>query len=158
TAVRAPARPSIAFEARRPAESGPATFVGRGHGYSLVLQPGQATVLLHKPRPAAVVRMQLSGASAAATMAGLESLPRKIYYVDGSSAGTLTPNETFERVKASNVYPGIDLTYYANDRHLEFDFLVAPHADAHLIRLQFDGAGAVSLADDGAAVLRMDTG
>src|SRR5262249_49270978 len=39
--------------------------------------------------------------------------------------------------------------YYGNDHELEFDLLVAPHADAKQIRLAFSGADEMHLAENG---------
>ena len=40
---------------------------------------------------------------------------------------------SFERVRATGIYQGIDVEYYGRDRQLEYDFLVAPGADASQI-------------------------
>lgn len=39
-----------------------------------------------------------------------------------------------------DVYPGIDLVYYGNQRQLEYDLVVAPGADPAEIKLAFEGA------------------
>ena len=46
----------------------------------------------------------------------------------------------YARVEYQDIYPGIDLAYYGNQRRLEYDFLVEPGADPSLIALNFDGA------------------
>jgi hypothetical protein len=40
---------------------------------------------------------------------------------------TNIPN--YAKVRYRNVYPGIDLIYYGNQRQLEYDFVVNPGAD-----------------------------
>ncbi|MBI4873561.1 MAG: SBBP repeat-containing protein, partial [Acidobacteria bacterium] len=55
----------------------------------------------------------------------------------------------YAKVRASAVYPGVDVIYYLSGRHLEFDLLVAPGADAGQIRLAFEGAGKPKLDRDG---------
>ena len=52
---------------------------------------------------------------------------------------------TFRRVKYSDVYKGIDVEYYGNQRHLEYDFRVQPGADHRQIVLEFDGADSITL-------------
>ena len=47
---------------------------------------------------------------------------------------------TYGKVRYAQVYPGIDLVYYGNQRQLEYDFVVAPGADPARIRLRFEGA------------------
>ena len=41
---------------------------------------------------------------------------------------TNIPN--YAKVRYSGVYPGVDLVYYGNQQQLEYDFIVAPGADA----------------------------
>ncbi|MEJ1933214.1 hypothetical protein WDZ92_23700, partial [Nostoc sp. NIES-2111] len=43
----------------------------------------------------------------------------------------------FSRLTASHVYPGIDLTLYLQGSHLEYDFIIHPHADPSRIQLHF---------------------
>lgn len=43
----------------------------------------------------------------------------------------------FGRVRYRNVYDGIDLIYYGNHQRLEYDFVLAPHADPAKIQLLF---------------------
>ena len=50
---------------------------------------------------------------------------------------------TFERLRYKNVYPGIDVVFYGTDRQLEYDFVVAPHADPAAIALTFRGADSI---------------
>ena len=55
-------------------------------------------------------------------------------------------------------YPGIDLLYKGAGRRLEYDFVVAPQADASLIRLRFDGADSLRIAENGELVIRAGSG
>ncbi len=51
----------------------------------------------------------------------------------------------FARVTYRNVYPGIDLTYYENGNHLEYDFVVHPGADPGRIRFDCQGVAETGL-------------
>ena len=76
---------------------------------------------------AAVLRMRLVGANARAKVTGLEELPGKSSYFIGNDPEkwrTNVPN--YARVEYANVYPGVDLVYYGNQRQLEYDFGLAP--------------------------------
>ena len=64
----------------------------------------------------------------------------------------------YSRLRESGVYPGIDIVYYETGREIEYDFEVAPGADASRIRMRFDGADHVSLNDRGELVLALGTG
>ncbi len=88
-----------------------------------------------------VVQMSLVGASASAAAIGMDELPGKTnYFIGYDPAKWRTNIPTFGRVKFTRVYPGVDLVYYGNQRQLEYDFVVAPGADAGQIKLSFAGA------------------
>jgi hypothetical protein len=54
---------------------------------------------------------------------------------------------TFARVHYHNVYPGVDLVFYAENDKLEFDFQIAPGSKPGQIRLRT--AGNYALSEDG---------
>ena len=47
--------------------------------------------------------------------------------------------KNYGKLRAQGVYPGVDVIYYGDHRHLEFDFVVAPKADPRAIALSFSG-------------------
>ncbi|MCW3098268.1 MAG: hypothetical protein JWL77_3886 [Chthonomonadaceae bacterium] len=61
---------------------------------------------------------------------------------------------TFGKVGFHQVYPGVDLVYYGNQRHLEYDFIVAPHADPKRIQLHFAGAQRIRVNAAGDLIVR----
>lgn len=61
--------------------------------------------------------------------------------------------ETFKKVQFQQVYPGVDLVYYGNQQHLEYDFIVAPSASPETIALSFSGADSVGLTAQGTLVI-----
>src|SRR5213075_2960070 len=69
-----------------------------------------------------------------------------------------TSISNYARVHYRNVYPGVDLVYYGIHQRLEHDFVVAPGADPHAIRIAFDGTKKVSISADGDLVLDNDDG
>jgi hypothetical protein len=44
----------------------------------------------------------------------------------------------YGRVRYKNVYPGIDLVYYARGRDIEYDFVLKPGAEANQIKLAYN--------------------
>src|SRR5207248_6241991 len=54
-------------------------------------------------------------------------------------------------------YQGVNLVYYGNQRQLEYDFTVAPGADASVVTLTFPGASP-SLDADGNLLLQTSGG
>ena len=103
--------------------------------------------------------MNVLGANPSSTTAPSNELPGKVNYVPGTGPeARLTNIPTYAKVRYDAVYPGIDLVYYDNQGHLEYDFVVAPGADPKIIELAFDGARAIDIDDDGALVLHTGAG
>ncbi|MGH7253063.1 MAG: SBBP repeat-containing protein, partial [Nitrospiraceae bacterium] len=97
-------------------------------------------------RPRSLLRMQLVGAHPKPRVSGVDPLPGKVNYFRGKDPNRWRSNiPTYAKVKYENVYPGIDLVYYGNQRQLEHDFVVAPGADPRTIRLAFAGAERVGI-------------
>ena len=85
----------------------------------------------------------------------MTSCPGKAHYFIGNDPTKWrTHVPTFGRVHYRDVYPGIDLTFYGNQRQLEYDFIVGPGADPRRISLQFAGADAIAVEATGDLVLR----
>src|SRR5579859_6366467 len=147
-----------------------ARFVSLGSGYSLFLRSEGAILSLvseERRGPSKSTRslarvnsieMKLAGANPAARLSGAEQLPGKSNYFLGSDpAKWRTDVPQFSRVRYENVYPGIDLVFYGNQGRLEYDFQVAPGADASRAEIEFHGARKVEFSD-GALILHTADG
>jgi hypothetical protein len=151
----------LSFEPNQGQTDAKVQFLSRGQGYALFLTPGEAVLELQKsggkkldaarslPAPS-VLRMTLVGADAKAAVSGEQPLPgTSNYFIGNDSSKWKTAVPTYQRVAYSAVYPGVDLVYYGNQRQLEYDFVVAPGADAAKIAIQFSGANpAIDKAGD----------
>src|SRR5262249_42081409 len=152
----------LAFE--KTSANSAAAFLARGSRSRLLLTKDEAVLALPKRSLAAssqrsgnsrqaegqpALRMKFAGANQGAVITGEDPLPGKIYHANADSKGPLTGSATYRRVKYSGIYPGIDAVYYGNDQQLEFDLIVAPHADPKQIRLSFAGADKISLNESG---------
>jgi hypothetical protein len=122
-------------------------FLSRGRGYTLFLTADEAVLALRSRQsslPASLVfRMKLVGADPKALVSGLDALPSTSNYFIGNDPKkwrTHVPN--YAKVQYKNVYPGVDLIYYGNERQLEYDFVVAPGADPRSIALAIAGGEA----------------
>src|SRR5439155_646519 len=92
-------------------------------------------------------------------VSGLEELPgRANYFIGNDPAQWRTNVPTYAKVHYREVYPGIDLVYYGNQRQLEYDFIVAPGADPQSIVLDFQGADRVEVNAKGELVLHTAVG
>lgn len=102
----------------------------------------------------ALLRMKLVGANARARVAGADELVGKSnYFIGDDPAKWRADVPTFARVRYSEVYPGVDVIYYGNQRQLEYDFVVAPGRDPRSVRLDFEGAETVTIDPDGDLLL-----
>src|SRR5256886_6378490 len=163
----------LSFEANRGQTDSRVKFLSRGPGYTLFLTQREAVLAL-RPAPArgtrpgasggedatpSVLRMHLLGANPAAPLSGLDTLPGTVnYFVGHDPAEWQTHVPTFAKVKQSQVYPGVDLVYYGNQRQVEFDFLVTPGTDPTAIRLSFQGADELKVDEQGNLLLRVNGG
>src|SRR5438132_8692186 len=165
------------FEANQGQTHQDVRFLARGAGYSLFLTPTGAALTLTKqvsparkpathgkseprgPATGTVLRMTFAGANPDPRVTGLEELPGKANYFIGSDpAKWRTSVPTYAKVHYREVYPGIDLVYYGNQRQLEYDFVVAPGADPKKIGLGFKGADKLEIDEQGELVLHVSGG
>lgn len=168
----------LAFEPNEGQSNPEARFLARGDGYSLFFTPAEAVLTL-RPRvlhsssaflkktqnskvekfSANVVRMRLRGGNRLCRMLGMEKLEGQANYLIGSDKDAWRRGiSQFARLKIEEVYPGIDMVYYGNQRKLEYDFVVKPGADPKVIRLKFSGVRKLDVEPNGDLVLRTSTG
>jgi uncharacterized repeat protein (TIGR01451 family) len=149
----------LAFEQNQGQTSAEVKFLSRGAGYTVFLTSADAVLALRRTRPDSdpaetVVRMKLRGALPAAQVTGRGELPGRTNYLIGRDPEKWHRGVTrFERVEYENVYPGVNLAYYGNQRQLEYDFIVSPGADPQRIRLTFEGVHTRRIDDRGDLVL-----
>ena len=167
------------FEANQGQTDPRVNFISRGSGYTLFLSPAEAALVLkgngwpngRKDRPSAlksgnevpsrtaprlfsVLRMKLVGATPSAEATGLEELPGNSNYFMGSDPSQWhAAIPSYKKVEYKDIYPGIHLIYYGNQRQLEYDFVVAPGADPELINLSFEGCEKVRISEEGDLVI-----
>jgi hypothetical protein len=158
------------FEANQGQMHQDVRFLARGPGYSLYLTSGEAVLVLTRSGPEAspgaqlqgesiALRMSLVGAARKPLVSGLEQLPGKANYFIGKDPAKWRSNvPTYAKVHYRDVYPGIDLVYYGNQRQLEYDFVVAPGADPKKIVLGFKGAEKLEIDAQGDLVLHTGGG
>jgi len=143
----------MSFEANRGQSDKRVKFIARGAGYQLFLTPTEAVLSLSSPSPA-VVRMRLQGSNRRAQLTGLDLQQNKSnYFIGGDPAQWRRDVPNYARVKYTDVYPGIDLFFYGNQRQLEYDFVVGPGVSPDRIEFTFDGVRKLSLDSSGNLVL-----
>lgn len=113
-------------------------FVSRGANGTLLVDPSGATFQTRRSK----LRVRFPGSVTAQSVFGSElRTARSSYWIGNDSSKWRRNVPQFGAVRSKQIYPGIDVAYHLSGNELEFDFLVAPHADAAAIRLAFEGAG-----------------
>ncbi len=74
------------------------------------------------------------------------------YGNDSSKWCTEVPN--YAEIWFENIYDGIDLRYYTNERGLKYDFIVHPGADVSQIRIRYDGAEKLLIDESGNLIIK----
>ena len=145
----------LSFE-RNLGQVGPSfPFVARGPGYSCFASERELRLRFGVEE----LRMGFPGADSSALLEGVDPLPGRVNYLIGADPKAwLTDVPTFAKVRARSLYPGIDLVLYGNQRQLEFDFVVAAHADPNVIRLSVAGHRGISVDGSGDLVVRLAAG
>lgn len=147
----------LRFEANAGQYAAPIRFAARGIGYALSLTSEEAVLQLRDTTPQraqpAMLRMQWLNANRAAPLTGWDEQAGRTNYLIG--ARPLTGIKSFGKVQYENVWRGIDLVFYGNQRQLEYDFRLAPGADPKQIRLAFTGADKLQLDAQGALTINI---
>ena len=166
----------LSFESNVGQYDSAARFVSRGPAYYLSLSPAEVHVTLRKVEktvagennlPRAVntaatrvdyrsLRIELIGANSAAVMSGVGAHSGIANYFIGNDASQWrTGVPAFDRVRVTDVYPGINLIHYGNQDHLEYDFEIAPGVNPDVIAMKFTGADKIIVDADGELVLSL---
>jgi len=162
----------LSFEANTGQTDARVKFLSRGSDYGLYLTSDEAVMVFHSQKQPddkienahslakrrEVMRMKLVGADEDIQPQGFDELPGKTnYFVGNDPAKWRTDVVNYRKIKYDEIYPGIDLVYYGNTGELEYDFIVAPHADPTAIKLKFNGATQIKLGRNGDLLLSTNT-
>src|SRR5260221_13935574 len=122
-------------------------FLARGQNYQFLISRNQALLILRhvgdispiapldrqqlmSPRPYSTRTVKLSfvGSSSDAQSFAQDQISARINYLIGNEPSVWrTSLPAFQRVKVHNLYPGVDIVYYGNQRRLVYDFAIHPH-------------------------------
>src|SRR5580658_2405907 len=173
----------LSFEPNQGQTDPQVRYLSHGDGYTLFLTATEAVLALRKPQsnpqsrknrgagqaspssapvsqsPPVALRMKLEGAQAGVSFESLNPLPGLSNYFIGNDQSKWHTNiPQYARVQAREVYPGVDMVYYGNQRHLEYDFVVKPGADPNSIHLKYEGAKSTGVNAQGDLELEIEGG
>jgi uncharacterized protein (TIGR03437 family) len=154
------------FEPNQGQIAGRTEWIARSGGTQIYLAPNEAALALLPEMPNARtntpngttlrthnVHMRLVGGSSRSAE-GIEPLGSySNHYAGRSKQNWFTGIPHYAKVRYKNVYPGIDMVYYGNQRKVEYDFIVNPGADPNKIELAFDNVDRLQLDSRGDLVL-----
>ena len=129
----------------------PGVFISRGHAGQVALTPTgmNMTVQAGRGEQTRVLPVSLRGANRLKWDGG-ERLPGTTNYFLGNDRSKWRADvPQYSSVKAGSVWKGVDVVVYGRQKRLEYDFVVAPGADAHAIRMQFGKGWHASVQADG---------
>lgn len=164
----------LSFESNRGQVDSRVKFLSRSSDYSLFLTSNEAVLVSNNDHitdsksiparrkraraAASVLRMRILG-SKTSLLEGVNQLPGCSNYFIGSDASRWRTNlPNYSAVQYRDVYPGVNLIYYGNQRQLEYDFVVAPNSDPRVIKLGFKGARRIRIDSEGDLVLQTSGG
>lgn len=176
----------LSFELNQGQTNDRVKFLARSSGYLLFLTSNEAVMALDNPAahrkgkenrearsriddgesadsgtrpPRLIVRMKLAGANPAPRIEGLDQLPSSSNYFSGPDPAKWRTNiSNYSRVRYAEVYSGIDMVYYGDQRQLEYDFVVAPGADTDAIQMVFSGIDDFEISRTGDLLLHTTKG
>ena len=142
------------FEENRGQAPAQYDYLSRGHGCSVLLRSNEARIVVSDKNGTGSAALKLQAASDKRKAVGMEPLPAQVNYYRGKDSRNWQIGvPTNAKIKYEGIYPGIDVVYYGNQQKLEYDFVVAPHADPNVICWIADGADSVKLDKEGTLVL-----
>ncbi len=141
------------------------TFTAQGSGCGMAFSPTGTTFLFSRETPASVtkraakrsvvfeddptrdqpeyesfaLKLAFVGANENSRIQGEDHLPWNNNYFIGNDASkwrTDVPN--YGKIRLTEVYDGIDLVYYGNQKRVKYDFVVKPGEDPEQILLKYD--------------------
>ncbi len=154
------------FEANAGQSRTPAQFIARGPQCSVLIAPTEADIILGKPsskpgihgqEPGRTVRLELVGANPEAKMSGAGRMSASAnYFVGNDPAKWQAGIPLFSRVRLEEVYPGVQVIYYANQSaELEYDFQLQAGVNSEQIAFRIEGADYVKIDAAGNLVLKI---
>jgi len=154
------AKQPINFEPNRGQVKPPASFVVRAPNLNVALRPlGLDLRVGGATSGRGTIGVTFLGGDSAAEVTASDLRASYSNYIFGNDPSRWighVPN--FGRVKYKNIYRGIDVVFYGTGERLEHDFIVAPGADYHLIRVRLEGTKRLEVGDDGNLKLALDDG
>ena len=171
----------LGFEANQGQADPQVKYTARGNGYAVFLTENKTVFALTSARSSGAISsrsrglqaktksietpkstaidMRLLGGNLNPQISAGAELPGTVnYYVGSDSKNWRTGVKQYASVAYRDVYPGVNMLFHGEQRQLEFDFVVAPGANAKAIGMGFEGADKLATDASGNLVLTSSAG
>ncbi len=129
-----------------------ARFLARSGGYAVSVGASESSVAVSDAKSGKhqTLHFAFENANRAASLEALEPQAGVTNYYRGEDASKWRIGvKSYGKLRAQEVYPGVDVIYYGDHRRLEFDFVIAPKVDPGVIALSFSGMEKLSRDSSG---------
>ncbi len=146
----------VVFEKNRGQALESADFLGRAKGYTASISATGLVLAQSADDASAPIHLRWVGADSQARSRARNPLPGHTNYFSGNDpAQWRTTIPHYATVEYERIYPGVDIVYYGSQGYLEYDFRLAAHADAKMIRLRYHTADHVDVDEHGDLVIQL---
>lgn len=131
-------------------------YLTRGRGYTFYFTPEEMIMALHRKSQddntltISALKFQFVGANPNPMINGIDEQENKSNYFIGNDPNKWRTNvSNFAKVCYRDMYPGIDVVFYGNQKQLEYDICVSPGKNPSDARFRVDGALELSVDNNG---------
>ncbi len=133
-------------------------FYERGLKHSTYFTEKGIYIALHG-KDAEVLKIKPVGGNPEPQVIAEGKLSGKVNYLKGNDPEKWKRDiPTYEKVRYKEVYKGVDVVFYGNQRRLEYDVIVKPGADLKAVRFSYEGVKELRVNDRGQLVAVLPSG
>ncbi len=115
--------------------------------------------LIKKGNEATWVKLSLQDANKTPTIIAEDLQPTTINYLRGGNPGQWQKNvPTYGTVRYEDIYEGIDIRFYGNNRELEYDIIVEPGIDPSVVKFSYEGIQGLKVNAHGELEVLLENG
>lgn len=134
-------------------------FLLRNDQYFASIQPTKVELTLrNKEARATSLVLNFIKANSQAEIAGInENRAHSNYLLGSDSSQWHNDVKSYQDLKVSDIYPGVDLHYYQQADNLEFDIIVAPGSNSEMVKMVYSDLKAITIDQTGDLLLTKGT-